>query len=193
MLVVLTAGASLRLGEPKALARAAGRAAIDVLIEAAGLDEVVVVTGAHREEIEAHLGAPTLFNPEWEAGRSGGLALAARANPGRDLCVAPVDHAGVAPETCQAMKEAWAKAGAPARGWLAPQFGDRFGHPILLGAGLAAEVETLSASAPLRDLRAQADPLLSVPVDDPGVVLNVDTPADLAQLHRILSGRSTDR
>jgi len=190
--VVLAAGASSRLGAPKALAEIGGRAALERLVAALreGLGSApVVVVGRHADEIAAaglDLGdAEVVTNPRWREGRTASLAaglaaLARRApapgTPGTegplpDVLVAPVDVPLVAPSTVARIARAWADAGAPPRGWLAPRVPGpggvhRHGHPVALGRALAAAARALAPSEPLRTVRAGADPLLVRRVDD---------------------------
>ncbi|MEZ5976675.1 MAG: hypothetical protein R3F34_00420 [Planctomycetota bacterium] len=87
----------------------------------------------------------------------------------------------------RALFEAWSSAGAPERGWLGSFVAGadgrrRFGHPVLLGRGLAGEATALDPDAPLNRLREGADPLLAVEVASYAVLEDLDTPADLAEL-----------
>ena len=185
-MVILAAGESRRLGEPKALARLGPRPALAQLIEAATRVDPrpLVVTGAHACEIEAAgpWSADLLPNPDWELGRTGGLARAAALRGGRDLLVAPIDVPLVPPEVFAGLAEAWVAAGSPAGGWLAPRHGERFGHPLVLGRGLAARLASLDPDAPLRELRSEARPLLSWDCSWREVLDDLDTPADLERL-----------
>jgi molybdenum cofactor cytidylyltransferase len=198
-LVVLAAGASTRLGTCKALADLQGQRAIERLLasaEALGDARPLVVTGPDHDAIAAALEGRALdlvLNRDWSAGRTGSLALAVRARPDKDLCVAPVDHPLVQAGTFAALATAWRDLGAPARGWLAPRHSGQHGHPVLLGRALAAEVEGLGPDTSLRGLRGRAEPLAETPVDDPGVLLGLDTPADLRDLREALGDPPTDR
>lgn len=186
-LILLAAGASRRLGEPKALARIGGRTVLERLLAAgAGLDAAppILVTGAHHAELAAAAppGLELLHNPRWSAGRTGGLALAMALRPGRDLCIAPADTPLVAAATFAALAAAWEAAGAPANGWLSPRHAGRHGHPVLIGAGLAAGLPSLPPDEPLRTLRDRAAPLFDLEVPDPAVLDDLDTPTDLERL-----------
>ncbi|MDF1800735.1 MAG: NTP transferase domain-containing protein [Planctomycetota bacterium] len=208
-ILVLTAGASRRLGQPKALVDLPGGAPVVRLVQAAleasaasgNAEAPLVVTGCHHVEIRAALAAGLgqgfveglmVHNTAWEAGRTGGLALAASLAPGRDLCILPVDHPRIGARLLLELFGEWRRRGAPERGWLAPGFGEvpgseaglRPGHPIVIGAKLAAELQELTADQPLRDLRRRADPLWMLPTQDPAVLENLDRPGDLEQIRR---------
>lgn len=192
-LVVLAAGASERLGTCKALVDLGGRSPLERLLAAgASLEGAVpvVVAGAHAARIAAAApaGCEVLANPDWSAGRSGGVRLAAAARPGRDLCLAPVDVPLVPAEVFAALAEAWERAGAPARGWLAPRWvppgggAGRHGHPVVVGRALLADLKDFPPSSSLRVLRGRAEPLLAVDVLHREVLDDLDTPADLEAL-----------
>lgn len=199
--VILCAGASARLGEPKALARIGDRAALDWLLESAlTIDpSALVVGGRHYQEIREALraredggsspGPVLLENPRWKDGRTGSVACAARAAGGAALLVAPVDVPLVGPDVFRALAAEWNRIGAPDHGWLAPwtrdeaTAGRRFGHPIVLGAALARDIACEEDIArPLSRFRAQAVPLMGLEVRDEAIHDDLDTPEDLARL-----------
>ncbi len=200
--VILAAGASARLGECKALASLGGKSALEHLIEQssmAGAKEILVVSGAHHELIEGELrripcgsSARLVLNPRWAEGRSGSVAAAVAQLEGRDLLLAPIDVPLVGAAVFRILFEAWSAAGSPPGGWLAPALepGPRHGHPVVLGAELAAEAAKLNPGCPLRELRQRARPLWGVSVLDPAILDDLDCPEDLARLRfRMAKGR----
>jgi molybdenum cofactor cytidylyltransferase len=78
--LILAAGASRRMGKPKALLPWGATTVLKHLLdiaESAGSGKILVVTGSHREELESALastGVATHYNPHWENGMGASLA-----------------------------------------------------------------------------------------------------------------------
>lgn len=185
-LVILAAGASRRLGEPKALVELGGRSVLDRLLDAGAVFDGIplVIGGAHFAAIARALAGrgECANNHEWSRGRTGSVVLAARLRTDRDLCLAPVDVPLVPRSVFEELAAAWEAAGAPPCGWLAPRRGERFGHPVIVGRELVADWKMIPPDRPLRELRAAADPLFSTATDSEAVLDDLDTPLDLAAL-----------
>ncbi len=194
-LVVLAAGASSRLGQPKALVSLPGGTPLDRILGAwphKGLP-AVVVTGSHHAEISKamlrdHPQQQIIHNPRWAQGRTGSLQEAIGQLPGQDILMAPVDCPRPPRRVFEALLDRWSAAGAPAMGWCAPFLFDAdtgkkcYGHPILIGRGLLAKALQMGPDNPLRTLRRGAQPLLSTQVQDPQILEDLDTPEDLRLL-----------
>lgn len=177
--VVLAAGASSRMGRPKALLPFDGRTAVEILsgtLRACGLDVVAVVEPGSEPEAEvARIGVPSVRNPIARLGRTGSVQFGWReARPGTGILVAPVDCPLVKEETCRALL---ARAGTHAI--VRPVHAGRGGHPLLLAPELRGEVLALAPNASLRTV-LHLDPRrrLDVEVDDPEILTNLDTPQD---------------
>jgi len=177
--LVLAAGGGRRYGMPKALVRSGDRLwverAADTLV-AAGCDDVLVVLGAAADQVRA--AAPTLRyvdNPDWPTGIASSLraGLVALAGTGAVAAVILlVDMPGVTPAAVRRIA-ALAAPDALAIGG----YGDRRGHPVLLGrdhwAGAAAAA---TGDRGARDyLRAHADRVHVVPVGDVADDTDIDT------------------
>ena len=187
--VILAAGRGARLrGAAKAaLLCPDGRTFVAAIVAAArgaGLGTIVCVTAApHLEATEAAARAAgcdrIVRNPAPAGGMASSAAVGLAALDWRDLCAVliwPVDHPFVRPDTVVAI------AGAASRTRIVvPVHAGRGGHPTCFGAALLGEASAAAHSSQgLREVVGR-DParVLRMPVDDPGVVRDVDTPSDL--------------
>lgn len=183
--VVPNAGASVRMGRPKALLRVEGRTFLERTVGAlrgGGCDPVYVVVAegdadAAREAAAA--GARVIDNPDPGEGPITSLRLALAAleeldGPVAGLAYLPVDHPLVRAETVRVLLTAAWEAEAPLA--LPVHEGER-GHPAVFGSALFAELSDPELEGGARTVthRHLGDALL-VEVDDPGVLTDIDTP-----------------
>ena len=101
-------------------------------------------------------------------------ALAAPAAPGA-LLVQPADMPWLAAATVQRLCAAISPGGEPI---VVPVFRGQDGHPVRFDGSLAPALAALSGERGARGL-LQRHPTHRMPVADPGVVRDLDTPADL--------------
>lgn len=195
--VLLAAGAGVRLGGPKALLDVRGRPAVAHLIDVlrlGGATPIHVVVGAAADAVTPVVegaGAVAIRCPDWAAGRTASLQAGLRALPDSApaALLALVDMPLIRTDTIAALVAAW-HAASPETDLIVPEREDRRGHPIVLGRSLFGRIATLGPDAPLRDLlRAARRQVVSV--DDPGVLIDLDTPEDL--LRHGLDAPSRDR
>jgi molybdenum cofactor cytidylyltransferase len=182
--VIVAAGAGARLGGvAKALCQLGdGRTFLEAIAgtaRAAGVDELIVVAGPpHGLAVLAHaraLGLAGAWNPAPARGMASSIALGfAALGDASAALLWPVDHPRIAPAVIAQLCAALADHHAAI-----PTFGGRGGHPALIGRGLwpalIANDHPDGARGVLRAARTAR-----VAVDDPGVIADVDTPADLA-------------
>ena len=191
--VVLAAGRSRRMGRPKLGLPWGATTVIGQVVsvlDAAGLGELLVVTGAAREEVAACLAgsrARLVHNPhfaEWEmlVSLQAGLAalLEAPASPaGRPLEAALVclgDQPQIELGVVQRLLDEFTQ-GRP--GLVFPSYQMRRGHPWLVARPLWAELLQLSPERSLRDfVQSHASAIRYVPVDRPSILKDLDTPED---------------
>jgi len=115
-------------------------------------------------------------------GMGASLAAAVEAADGGDgWIVALGDMPFIEPRTFGAVKEALA-GGAPIATVVERSTGRR-GHPVGFSAALRAELLALRGDVGAREVLARhADAIVVVPTDDRGVLVDIDTPEDLARL-----------
>ncbi|MGH7699186.1 MAG: nucleotidyltransferase family protein [Gemmatimonadales bacterium] len=191
--VVLAAGRSSRMGHPKALLDFRGEPfIIRVLqaLEALDLRYRVAVLGPDAPRIRPALAAHECLiaeNPDPDTGPIASLRAALRAlRTGRPSAalVWPVDLPHVRIASVERLIDAHERTQAAA---VVPEFGGRRGHPVIWDRALFAELETSEVAT--REgaravLHAHAPEVVSLPVDDPAVVDQINTPADYERLVR---------
>ena len=177
-LVVLAAGASSRMGHPKALTPLAGEAALARIVRAAEGFRVLVVLGEHHDAVRAALpGIPVewIRNPAPEMGRTGSLQRGLARCRSQRVLVLPVDHPLVRADTLRLLSTRH-------EAWVVPMHAGKGGHPLSLGEMGIAAVMSAPPSTPLRDVpRMVGIEATRVAVDDPGILANLDTPDDVFQ------------
>lgn len=178
--LVLTGGLSQRMGQPKALLPYRGGTFLSVILdrlESLGLWTAVV------KAPDLELQAPrVLTNPRPETGPIGSIlvGLAAGAENFPWVLTVPVDHPAVSQETYRALACAATEGGAHM--W-APSFRGRRGHPVVFGAACFEDLRRVPAGEGARWVVARhREHRAEVPVDDPEILRNVDTPDDYARL-----------
>jgi len=196
--VVLAAGAGRRLGlGPKAHVVLGGATFLHRVVgvcRAAGLVRIRVVGGpedAHISSACAAERAELTVNPDPARGMSSSVYEALRAErgePKRGVLVFPVDFPLVRPATVRAVALAAMAAGDA---WARPVFAGRRGHPVGLGEALPPRLLAQGPAVPLREalreLRAHTTDLVG---DDPGVVADIDLPADLEAARHAMAARA---
>jgi molybdenum cofactor cytidylyltransferase len=191
--IILAAGRSGRMGRCKALLEIGGKTAVEQIqgnLAEAGIKTQVVITGHHAAEIE--LAIPSgfcVFNADYAAG---GMISSVKSGVRsvRDQCdamlVALVDHPLVAAETARRLIAAWI---LEPNKIVRPRYDSRMGHPVVIPATLADSILELPREATLKTWMAQrADQVKVVDVDDEGILIDLDTPADYEKAKRWREG-----
>jgi molybdenum cofactor cytidylyltransferase len=185
--VILAAGASRRMGTPKALLDYRGETFLDRLIRVLGnaTDPVIVVLGHHAEKIRAGVTnrARFVINPEPERGQLSSLqtGLAALPSDAEGAAFIPMDCPAVREDTVARLAQAFLTRD-PETLLVIPRYkddsGHHRGHPVFAARTIAAEILALPATAQARDVIHSYIPRTQyVDVDDRGILTDVDDPA----------------
>jgi molybdenum cofactor cytidylyltransferase len=182
--VILAAGGSTRMGELKQLLPLGGKPMVRHTTEAvcaAGLAQVVVVVGAQAEAVQGALdGLPVEFvvNEAWAAGMSTSLrvGLDALRPEVQAALVVLADQPALTPDLLCTLVDRYRATGAPL---VVPFYQGRRGNPVLVDRRLFPEWQAVEGDQGGRALLARhRDVLERVDVDEPAVVLDVDTRQD---------------
>jgi molybdenum cofactor cytidylyltransferase len=187
--LVLAAGMSRRMGQPKVLMPwANGKSIIEHILDQlilARLDHISVVTGHRAAEVSAvaaKLDIPTVFNAEFATGEMlSSIKAGLRAMPEHIAAALIVlgDQPRIQPRVITQILSAYAES---AHEIVAPSYKQRRGHPILIDRRLWAEILALPPDGTPRDvINAHTDRIAYVEVDTDSVLSDVDTPQEYAQ------------
>ena len=186
--VVLAAGGSTRMGTPKQLLMVRGRPMVRRVSEtvcAIGLEQVVVVVGAHRDAVmEAldGLAVTVVVNDDWFCGLSSSLRAgigALRPEIQAALFVL-ADQPALTPELLSTLVDRYSATGAPI---VAPVHKGKRGNPVLFDRALFPELMAVEGDRGGRVLLLRHEQELEmVETNDPAVLMDVDSWQDYERL-----------
>ncbi|HLH05140.1 MAG TPA: nucleotidyltransferase family protein [Bryobacteraceae bacterium] len=176
--VVLAAGASTRMGQPKQLLTFRGKTLVEHVAREALLAEfepVVVVVGAGAEAVRAavaNLPVAIVENEQWESGMGTSISAGVRASPGCDgVAILLVDQPLVTAAHLREMR------GSFCGDIVAARYNERLGVPAIFPKRLFGALTELQGHEGARSLLRSPDENV-IAFDLPEAGLDVDTPGD---------------
>jgi len=188
--VVLAAGASTRLGEPKQLVRLDRRPLLHTMVSRAvalGGHAVTVVIGAHAQELAQllrHSPASVIVNRHWREGLGSSIRTAVASLP--PACDAVLlmlaDQAAVTTDDLKRLASAWnGQDGVIA----VSQYSGTLGVPAIFPRWAFSDLMSVRGDRGARAvLQHHADRLVRVPMSN--AAIDIDTPEQLEELRRSL-------
>lgn len=189
--IIPAGGASERMGAPKALLPHRGRTFLGTILDACaalGLPQRLVVLGYDADKILSGIDlsdATVLRNPAPESGPIGSIRAGVEAvlnHPVEGVLVWHVDRPHVAIATVQALLDQFRQGKEPI---VVPSWKGRRGHPVIFGRAVFEELLTVPDDRGARAVvRSDPSRVAIVPVDDPAVTEDIDTPEAYKDLIR---------
>jgi molybdenum cofactor cytidylyltransferase len=186
--VVLAAGSSTRMRRPKLTLDLDGVPLLQKVLDTlqrTEVDEVVVVLGAHASDLKRKVrfsDETTVVNPDFAEGMSGSIRAGLRAVEGKADAVLIVlgDQPLISTATIDKLIEAHKRTKALA---VVPVFGGRRGNPVLFDKELFLEIEAVRGDVGAKSVvDRHPGRVVEVPVDDRGVLVDIDTPEDYSRI-----------
>jgi molybdenum cofactor cytidylyltransferase len=193
--ILLAAGESRRMGYPKPLLQVGDETFVAHLAAAMlkVVPRLIVVVGAHADRVRPAIPKdPHIWvvdNPDWVRGQLASIKAGIRALPpdASGALVHLTDHPTVKAQTFAAVVETYRQSQKSIV--IARHHGHR-GHPVLFDRAVFAELLDAPDDQGARVVvNADASRVVYSNVEDPGILLDLDTPEELARAGFALPGR----
>ena len=190
--IILAAGESRRMGEPKQLLPFGDKTMLQCVIDAFDspkIDQTLVVLGYKADDIAQRITATVVRNPNHARGMFTSVQAGLRALPKKAklVLIAVGDQPRLKRATVEKLVETFERK---KHKLLIPSIHGRQGHPLLLSARYVNEILVMDGTLTLKHFLANhPDDIARLVVDDEGVLVDIDTPAD----YRRVVGRVSPR
>ena len=183
--IVLAAGASARMGEPKAILKIGEKTflqhIVDVLYSACILDTVIVL-GNDAVKIQNTLDwfqGKVVINDNWQQGQLSSIIAGMNRLNGTDLhgvMICPVDHPLISQGLLVDLLQTFWKS---KKKIVLPVYDQKRGHPVIFSKELFDELKSAPINVGARFVvRQHSNDVAELVTTEEGIVQNIDTPED---------------
>ena len=182
--IVLAAGESKRMGRPKMILPWGETTVLGQVLatfKAAGVEDLVVVTGAMRRQVEALVAPPAraVYNQDYAGGEMLGSLQIGLRSLGENTAAALIGLGDQPQLEAATLQRLLAAAAQRPEALIVPSFEMRRGHPWILPRSLWPELLLMGPpDSPREFLARHAAEIHYVSVDSPGAIQDLDTPED---------------
>ena len=182
--IILAAGESKRMGQPKMLlpwGRSTVLQTVITTFQAAGIKDILVVTGGARKQVDALIGqtVQTVFNENYARGEmlsSIQIGLRNKMLEAQAMLIGLGDQPQVQMGTIRHILQAYKQANSSL---IVPSYKMQRGHPWLIARELCEEILGMQSPESAREfLNRHSKDILYVPLDTPTVLQDLDTPEE---------------
>ncbi|HXA20572.1 MAG TPA: NTP transferase domain-containing protein [Thermoanaerobaculia bacterium] len=189
--IVLAAGQATRFGQCKQVLRLGGKTILDHALDnlrASKIDDIVIVLGAHAEEIREKVrllereSERIVMNPDFASGMSSSIQAGLRALPesAEAAMIVLGDQPFVTPGTIDLLIDECRRTRASV---VVPTYNGFRGNPVIVDRSLFGEMLGIRGDVGCRAIFGDhVQSITKVPVDDRGVLVDIDTREDFDTL-----------
>jgi molybdenum cofactor cytidylyltransferase len=192
--IILAAGDSSRMGQPKALLAYQGQTFLESIIknvQLAGVEQLFVITGKHDKQIREKIKNSGMWtyvhNPHPEKGQLSSTQIAIRNVPDSTIGVLQilVDHPQVKLSTYKAIIT---KALSSPDSIIIPSFNGKNGHPVYFGRKYFPDLLSASIDEGARAVvHNHKNEVIIISVMDSGILQDIDSPQDYHHMNSNLN------
>ncbi|MEW5815061.1 MAG: nucleotidyltransferase family protein [Spirochaetota bacterium] len=185
--IILAAGFSSRTGDFKLELPIDGRPILEYVIETMVdfCSKIFIVSGYQSERIQRlarkYIKAEVIFNPDYESGMASSVKTGIRHITGERFFITPGDCPLIT-------KEVYRKLLSSDSGVVIPVYKNKKGHPVLVKKDIGVRFLSFPPLLTLRDLFSDTG-YTTVEVEDEGILLDIDTPADYEKVKALIDKR----
>jgi len=199
--VVLAAGMSRRMGTPKQLLRMGGETILERTLKnvrASNVGEIVLVLGHAADDLQKAIateGLKVVINPDYQQGMGTSLRFGLSAVDADAALIVLADQPWISSDTFNRLIECHQERRPQI---IVPTYRGFRGNPVLLDHSVFHEMQALKGDVGCRAIFGDhTDGILKLPVNDPGILLDIDSRDDFenlsaATMHSV-SGRANEQ
>lgn len=199
-LILLAAGESSRMGDKKLLIEIGGKPMLIRSLETyikSEVNEIIIVTGDNYEKLEKILipygnNIKTTVNSNFREGMASSIKQGMKeiSEVSDFVVIALGDQPYILPST---IKKLLLSLQQSDKGIIIPSYSNRKGHPVVFSAKYFDQLKNLNGDEGARGLiKRNSSDVLFFETFDEGVLVDIDTPADLAVTQKNFEGRISE-